>query len=181
MQTYHSQGTEGIDKGIAETILGIVVLIVLVACGLASVPLPSRVTAEQPSVSLRRDQLRAAEIQQLRDQNSSLQNELKKLSRALDNTKEDLASFRQVHDALIAQVATATAKMQDVENRIQDSKSQAKKLNEYASQQEKLKSEYASAEEQLKRERDEAVEQASKAAEQIRQLTLRLQRANLLP
>ena len=170
MNTYRIQEAQSNGRDNAEAILGIVVLVMLVTCGLASVPMPSRTMGEEPSISLRRDKLRAAEIQDLRTQDSSLEDELRKLSKALENTKADLTSFRQVHDTLIAQVATTTTKMQEIEGSIQDTKSQAGKLSEYAVLQERLQ-----------KERDEALGQAKDAAERVRELTLRLQRAGVYP
>jgi chromosome segregation ATPase len=170
MQTYRMQERERTGYENAETILGIVILVVLVACGFANVPMPSRATSEASSISLRRDKLRAAEIQELRTRDGSLEAELRRLSKAIETTKSDFVSFRQVHDTLIAQVATTTAKLQEFEGKFQDGKTQATKINEYAGLQE-----------QLKKERDEALTQAKDAAERVRELTLRLQRAGVYP
>ena len=114
--------------------------------------------------------MRAAEIQDLRTRDSSLESELKKLTKLLESTRADLASFRQVHDTLIAQVAVTTAKMQEIEGKMQDTKAQAGKLSEYAALQE-----------QLQKERDEALTQAKDAGERVRELTLKLQRAGVYP
>jgi len=170
MQTYRVQERERVGYDTAETILGVVILMVLVACGLASVPMPGRVMSETDAITLRRDRQRATEIQELRDQNNSLQNELRTLARSLETTNSDFVSFRQVHDTLIAQVATATAKLQEFENKFQDSKTQTTKLSEYAGLQD-----------QLKKERDEALAQAKDATERVRELTLQLQRAKVFP
>lgn len=170
MQSHRVRERERIGSDSVETVLGIVVLLVLVACGLASVPMPSRTAGDNISISLRRDRLRAAEIQELRTRDSSLETELRKLSKAIDATRSDFASFRQVHDTLITQVATATAKLQEFESKFQDAKNQTTKINEYTTVQE-----------QLKKERDEALAQAKDAAERVRELTLRLQRAGVYP
>jgi len=170
MQTYRADERERVGYENAEAILGIVVLFVLMACGLASVPMPSRTLSENASISLRRDKQRAAEIQDLRVRDGSLETELRKLAKAIETANSDFASFRQVHDTLIAQVATATAKLQEFENKFQTSKTQTTQISEYASVQE-----------QLKKERDEALAQAKEAADRIRELTLRLQRASASP
>lgn len=170
MHTYRIQVAERDGRDIMESVLGIVVLVVLIACGLASVPLPSRIASEEASISRRRDKQRVAEIQDLRAQNTSLESELEKLSKALESTKTDLASFRQVHDTLIAQVTTTTARMQEIEAGMETTKVQAEKLSEYAALQE-----------ELQQERDEALLQAKSAAERVRELTLRLQRAGVYP
>lgn len=170
MPTYCVRERERAGGDNLERALGVVILLVLAACGLANVPMPSRATVEDISVGLRRDQVRAAEIQDLRTRNGSLEAELRKLAKSLETTRSDFTSFRQVHDTLIAQVATATAKLQEFEGKFQDTKTQAAKMSEFASLQE-----------QLKKERDEAMTQAKDAAERVRELTLRLQRAGVYP
>jgi len=170
MQSQRVRERERIGSDSVETVLGIVILLVLVACGLASVPMPSRTAGDNVSINLRRDRMRAAEIQELQTRDSSLETELRKLAKTIEATKSDFASFRQVHDTLITQVATATAKLQEFESKFHDAKNQATKINEYATVQE-----------QLKKERDEALTQAKDAAERVRELTLRLQRAGVYP
>jgi len=170
MQTYRIQETDARGGDNVETILGIVVLVVLVACGLARVPMPVRMAGEEASIGLRGGRLHSTVVQELETRNSSLEGEIKKLSKAVESTKADLASFRVVHDTLIAQVAATTAKLQEVDGRIAETKTHAGKLNEYAALQE-----------QLRKERDEALDEAKDAAERVRELTLRLQRAGVYP
>lgn len=170
MHTYRIQEADAGGSDNVETILGIVVLVVLVACGLASVPLPGRLAGEEASIGFRGGRVHSTVVQELQTRNLSLEDEVKKLSKAVENTKADLASFRVVHDTLIAQVAATTAKLQEVDGRIEETKSHAGKLNEYAALQE-----------QLRKERDEALGEAKDAAERVRELTLRLQRAGVYP
>ncbi len=170
MYTYHIRASRRNRKDSEEMILGIVVLVLLVVCGLAQVPVPSRMAGRDPSLNFQLERLHATHVQELRTRDHALEDEIKRLSRALDGTRADLASFRQVHDSLITQVATATTRLQELEATLHDSKAQAGKLKEYASLQE-----------QLKKERDEAVSQAHNAAERIRELTLKLQRAGVYP
>jgi len=158
------------EKYTEEAIVGIAVLVLLVVCGLANAPIPTHMTSKELSFSLGWEKQRVAQIQELRTRDSTLEGEVKKLSKALETSKADLASFRQVHDTLIAQLATATAKLQELEGIFQNSKVQEGKLKEYVSLQE-----------QLKKERDEALNQAKDAADRIRELTLRLQRAGVYP
>lgn len=170
MHTYRIRQSGGNGKNHEETIVGIVALAVLVACGLASMPAPSRITSMEPSLSFHRERLHATQIQKLQTRDSGLEEEIHKLSRTLENTRADLSSFRQVHDTLITQVATTTSRVQELEAKLQESKVQAGRLKEYTALQE-----------QLRKERDEAVSQARDAAERIRELTLRLQRAGVYP
>jgi len=60
--------------------------------------------------------------------------------------------------------------MQEIEAGMETTKVQAEKLSEYAALQE-----------ELQKERDEALLQAKSAAERVRELTLRLQRAGVYP
>jgi septal ring factor EnvC (AmiA/AmiB activator) len=170
MHTYHIRESGKSGKNCEETILGIVVLVLLVVCGFAGVSAPSRVTSRESSVGFQRERLHATQVEQLQARDGTLETEIKKLSKALENSREDLASFRQVHDALIAQVATTTNKVRELEGSLQDSRTQMGRLKEYAAMQE-----------QLQKERDEAVSQAKDAAERIRELTLKLQRAGVYP
>jgi DNA repair exonuclease SbcCD ATPase subunit len=170
MQTYRIHEIVETDRNSLEMILGIVVLAVLIACGLASVPIPSRVASEEPVPGLRQERRRMAEIQELRTRNETLNGELSRLTKALETTQANLASFRTLHDHLVLKVDTATAKLQEVENSIEDTKSRAGKLDEYATLHA-----------QLTKERDEALAQAQSAADRIRDLTLKLQRAGVYP
>ena len=111
-----------------EIAVAVVVFCVLVACGFASVPVPSRITEEE-AIAVRREKMRVAEIEGLRTQDGALQGEVDRLTKVLESTKADLASFRQVHDTLIAQVALTTAKMQDVEGKMLDAQAQAEKAS----------------------------------------------------
>lgn len=167
----HTYRIEEMERGGGwEMILGIVVLATLVVCGLATMPTPSRTVGEAGSIGFSQDRLRATVARELRTRDGSLEKELKDLSKTIESTRADLASFRVVHDTLIAQVAASTAKVQEIESRIQETKTQAGKLNEYAALQE-----------QLRKERDEALTQAKDATERIRELTLQLQRAGVYP
>ncbi len=170
MNTYHIQESSSSRKGWEERILGIVVLILLVACGLASLPVPSYMTSRESSFRFDWERLHATQVERLQARAKVLENEIRRLSKALENTQADLHSFRQVHDTLIAQVATTTGSVREIEGSLQDSKAQAEKLKEYAALQE-----------QLRKERDEAVSRAKDAAERIRELTLKLQRAGVYP
>jgi len=170
MHTYRIGKSGGSGKSSEETIVGIAALVLLVVCGLASMPTFNRVTSMEPALSFHRERLHAAQIEKLHTRDGRLDEEFRKLSRTLEDTRADLASFRQVHDTLIAQVATTTSRVQELEARLQESKVQAGKLKEYTALQE-----------QLRKERDEAVSQARDAAERIRELTLKLQRAGVYP
>ncbi|MBP7050332.1 MAG: hypothetical protein KBE65_04895 [Phycisphaerae bacterium] len=169
MHTYQIRESGTNKKSFEEMILGIVVLVLLVVCAFAGVSASSR-TASRESFSLQRARVHAARIEQLQTRDDLLEGEIKRLSKALENTRSDLASFRQVHDTLITQVATATNKVRELEASIQSSQVQASKLKEYAAMRE-----------QLQKERDEAVSRAKDAAERIRELTLKLQRAGVYP
>lgn len=158
------------DNWNAEGVVGIVVLLMLVACGMASVPKPHRIAGEELAISLRRDKQRAAEIQSLRDENESLQSKLQSLSKTLESTRADLASFRQAYDTFYSQAVTTTAKVQEIESTIEDAKAQSEKIRKYTALQE-----------QLQKERDEALTQAKDAADRVRELTLKLQRAGVYP
>jgi chromosome segregation ATPase len=170
MQTYRIQEMAETDGSSLETILGIVVLAVLIACGLAGVPMPSRMASEEPVPGLRREKQRMAEIQELRTRNDTLNGELNRLTKALETTRADLASFRTLHDHLVLKVDTATAKLQEVENNIEDTQSRTGKLDEYATLHA-----------QLTKERDEALAQVEDARDRVRDLTLKLQRAGVFP
>jgi len=170
MRRYHIGRSERNVKSSEEAILAVAALVLLVTCGLVSLPASGRVANMEPSLSFHRERLHAAQIERLQNRDGKLEDEIKKLSKTLENTRADLTSFRQVHDTLIAQVATTTTQVEDLEARLLDSKAQAGKLKEYVAVQE-----------QLRKERDEAVNQAQDAAERIRELTLKLQRAGVYP
>ena len=148
--------------------MGIAAVVLLLVCGLTDVPAPARMMDGDPSPDFSRERRHVTQVERLQTRDSELQDEIRELSQALEDTKADLSSFRRVHDTLIAQVAATTAQVQELEGRLVDSKAQAAKLKEYAALQQ-----------QLQKERDEAVGQAKAAAERIRELTLKLQRAGV--
>lgn len=170
MQTYRIQEMVETDWSNLETILGIVVLVLLIATGLASVPIPARMAGDEPVPGLRREKQRVAEIQELRTRNENLNGELSRLSKDLVITQTDLGRLQTLHAQLVLQVSEAKATLQEMGHNVENNAVQSEKLQEYAAR-------YA----QLERERDEALAQAEVRAEQIRQLTLSLQRARVIP
>jgi len=170
MRTYRIRQSGANGNSREEAIVGVVAFVLLVACGLAGICAPSHTTSAEPSLGFQQERLHAAQIGRLQTRDNGLEDEIRRLSRNLESTKVDLASFRQAHDVLITQVAATTARVQELEGRLQDSKTLAGKLKEYAALQERLQ-----------KERDEAVRQAQEAADRIRELTLKLQRAGVYP
>ncbi len=128
MPTYCVREKERAGGDNLERALGVVILLVLAACGLANVPSPvARRSRTSPSVCVEY-QVRAAEIQDLRTRTRFLEAELRKLANTLETTRSDFTSFRQVHDTLIARSPPRRPSSRSFEGKFQDTKIQAPKM-----------------------------------------------------
>jgi chromosome segregation ATPase len=100
---------------------------------------------------------------------ASLQTEAAEKGRLLEQMRSELATLTEERDALVAQVATADAKVQELNTKLETTGMEAAKLKEFLSLQEVVE------------ERDNAAERAKKAEDRIRELTLELHRAGVWP
>jgi hypothetical protein len=87
----------------------------------------------------------------------------------LTSTRSDMAGLIEEHKTLSTQMAATTARLQQIETTVRQANDRFAKFNESAALQ------------KISKERDDAVTQAKQNNDQIRQLTLQLQKAGVYP
>ena len=148
-------------------------MIILAACAISDVPRPSRTTPAGRGREQDRGGQSLAELQtatqQLQARNSAVESEMATLARLLQGVRAELAGLKEGHDSLAAQVTTTTATLQKLETTVQQTSERvANGVDPKVLQQ-------------VTKERDEALVQTKQSDDQVRQLTLKLQRAGLFP
>jgi chromosome segregation ATPase len=161
-------------KNSLETAAAITALVILVTCVISSAPRVSQVTRTGRAAQEReQDQQSLAELRmttnQLKARNEAVGTELVQIARLLESTKSELASLREGHKSLGAQVTTTAAKLQELETTVQRTNEQMAKFNESGTL------------EKIAQQRDDALTQTKQSDEQVRQLTLKLQKAGVYP
>jgi septal ring factor EnvC (AmiA/AmiB activator) len=167
----HESRTTRLEIGAA--VAGIVIL---AACAIADVPRPSRTTPVgrgKEQVQSRQSLAKLAEVQmatqQLQARNNAVEAELVTLTGLLQSVRAELAGLKEGHDSLEAQVTTTATKLQKLETTVQET---SERVANSVDPKVLL---------QVTKERDEALTQSKQSDDQVRQLTLRLQRAGLFP
>jgi len=148
-------------------------MIILAACAIADVPRPSRTTPGERVKEQARSGPSLAELQtatqQLQARNNAVEAEMATVARLLQGVRSELAGLKEGHNSLDAQVTATVAKLQKLETAVQQTSERV------------AKSVAPEALLQATRERDEALAQSRQSDDQIRQLTLKLQRAGVFP
>lgn len=148
-------------------------MIILAACAIAEVPRPQPITPVARTQESARTGPPTAELhsamQQLQMRDGALEADVATVARLLQGVKTELAGLKQEHSTLEAQVTTTVAKLQKLETAVQQSSA---RLANAVDPKVLL---------QATKERDEALAQSRQSDEQVRQLTLKLQKAGLFP
>ena len=148
-------------------------MIILAACAIADVPRPSRTTPVGREKGQDPGGQSLAELQtatqQLQARNSAVETEMATIARLLQGVRAELAGLKEGHDSLEARMTTTVVKLQKLETTVQQTSERvAKGVDPKALLQ-------------VTKERDEALAQTKQSDDQVRQLTLKLQRAGLFP
>ena len=161
-------------KDTLELVAAVGAIVILVACAIADVPRLGRTARAAQDVKDREldrqpfTELQAA-MHQLQARNSATDTDLVKIARLLENTRSELAGLKEGHNALNTQVATTTAKLQQLEAAVQQTNERIANSGDSAVVQ------------KIATERDEALARSKQSNEQVRQLTLQLQKAGVYP
>ncbi|MBM4025320.1 MAG: hypothetical protein FJ280_07925 [Planctomycetes bacterium] len=169
MREIHDPRKSGLE--IAAAVAAIVILML---CALAEAPRLSLTTpAARAAQEREKNRQSFADLQaatrQLLTQNDAMQTELASLTRLLESTRSQVARLTEGHSTLGTQVATTAAKLQQFETTVQQTSERLTKFSESAVL------------ERITKERDEAMTHAKRGDDQIRQLTLKLQKAGIYP
>jgi len=160
-------------KNMLEVGTAVAGVIILAACAISNVPRP-RLTApvartKEPALSGPSTTELQTATQQLQTRNSALEAEVATMARLLQGFRAELAGLKEGHSTLEAQVTTTVTKLQKLETTVQESSERLANAVD------------PKVLHQTTKERDEALAQSKQSDEQVRQLTLRLQRAGLYP
>jgi septal ring factor EnvC (AmiA/AmiB activator) len=173
MIPYWIREERGLGKNVLEIVAAVAALGVFAACAIVHLPNLDQVTHTAQARERQQHRQSLAQLQtatsQLQTREAALQAELAKMARLLESTKADLARLTEGHNTLDTRVASATAKLQKIETTVQETGAHAAKISEFISLH------------QLMKERDEATAESQRSADQIRDLTLKLQRAGIYP
>ena len=161
-------------KDSLETATAVAALVILVTCVISSAPRVAQVTRGGRSAQERQqDKQSLAELQlttnQLKTRNEALGAELAQVTRLLESTRSNLARLTEGHNSLGTQVTTTAAKLQQLETTVQQASEQMAKFDG------------AGTLEKIAQQRDKALAQSKQSDEQVRQLTLKLQKAGIFP
>ena len=156
-----------------EIATAVAALVVLVTCVISSAPRVAQMTRGQSAQEQQQDKKSLADLQltanQLKTRNEALGAELARVTQLLESTRSNLTHLTAEHNSLGAQVTTTAAKLQQLETTVQQASAQMAKFDG------------AGAMEKVVQQRDKALAQSKQSDEQIRQLTLKLQKAGIFP
>ncbi|MCL5279921.1 MAG: hypothetical protein M1376_08460 [Planctomycetes bacterium] len=148
-------------------------IIVAAACTLSDAPRPSLATPILQGKELKQNKQLIAELQttlrQLQTRNKAVEADLMANARLVQDLRSELAGLKSGHNLLENQLTTTVAKLQQLETTVQQTNARlANRVDPKALLQ-------------ATKERDEALAQTKQSDDQVRQLTLKLQKAGLFP
>jgi DNA repair ATPase RecN len=148
--------------------------VILVTCAISNVPRLNQTTrAGQAAMEREQDKQSIAQLQmatnQLKARNEAVGTELTQITRLLENTRSELASLTAGHNSLGTQVTTTAGKVQQLEATVRQTSERMVKFTG------------SDALQKIAKERDDALAQTKQSDEQVRQLTLKLQKAGVYP
>jgi chromosome segregation ATPase len=161
-------------KAVLEVAAAAAALLVLLLCSVSDVPRvylttpAARAAQERESNRQAFARLEAAK-QELQVREDAMQAELAQLTRLLQNTQSQLAGLTEGQKGLEARAATTATRLQQFEATVHQTN---ERLTEFSESQ---------VLERITKERDNALLQAKQGDDQIRRLTLQLQRAGVYP
>lgn len=161
-------------KDVLEVVAAVLAFIVVLACAVSDVPRlylttpAARAVKERESNRQSFAQLQTA-ARELQARDEALQAELAKITRLLETTRSNLANLTEGHGALSTRVTATATKLQQFETTVNQTNERLTKFSESAVL------------ERVTKERDDATTHAKQSDDQIRQLTLKLQKAGIYP
>jgi peptidoglycan hydrolase CwlO-like protein len=147
-------------KDTLEIAAAIAGAVILVTCAISNVPHRNQATrAGRAAVEREQDKQSIAQLQMATNQ----------LNARLESTRSELAGLTEGHKSLGTQVTATANKVQQLEATIRQASERLAKFSESGALQ------------KITKERDEALAQTKESDEQVRQLTLKLQKAGIYP
>jgi predicted nuclease with TOPRIM domain len=174
MYPYYMREVSEPRKNQLEMVAAVAAIVLLLACTMSNVSRPNQgAAAAQAAQTREQDRQAIAELQttthQLQTRNETVEAQVAKIARLLESAQSDVAKLAERHDKLSTQVTTTAAKMQQLEATVQQATERA------------ANSVDTGALRKIAKERDDALAQAKERGDQVRQLTLALQKAGVYP
>jgi septal ring factor EnvC (AmiA/AmiB activator) len=153
-------------RNVLEILAAVAAMAILVVCAISGL--------SGLGLTMHADQAKAREqnnrsIAQLQTRDNALETDLANMARLLQTFRSDLAKLAAGHDTLGTQVTTTAAKLKQLEATVQQTGGRVANSGDAAALQ------------QVAKQRDEALAQSKLSDDQIRQLTLKLQKAGVYP
>jgi len=177
--SYHMREAQDPRKETLEIAAAVVAVVVLVVCAISSVPRFSQTAQagpgakEQVAQERQQNEQSLAELQtalrQLQVRNTSLEADVVKIARSLESNRSELAGLKEEHSTLGTQVAATASRLQQLEATVQQTNERLAKAGD------------SPVLHKVAKERDDALAQAKQSNDQVRQLTLKLQKAGVYP
>jgi chromosome segregation ATPase len=148
--------------------------IILTICMVSSVPYVNE-TTRGARIAKEREQDRQAMAQlqvvtrQLQARNQAAETQLAHVARLLESTRSDVSTLTEGHGTLRTQVATTTAKVQQLDTVVQQTSEELAKISG------------TDIVRKITKERDDAILRSQNSDGRVRDLTLKLQRAGIYP
>ncbi len=161
-------------KDLPEAVAAIVALVVLLVCAVSDVPrlystTPAARAAKEREANRQSFAQLQASTRELQARDEALQVQLAQVTRLLETTRSNLATLTEGHGTLSTRVTATAAKLQQFEATVSQTNELLTKFSESAVL------------ERITKERDTATTHAKQSEDQVRQLTLKLQKAGIYP
>jgi chromosome segregation ATPase len=150
-----------------EIVAAAATLGILLACVISNTPRLNLTTSAAQAARAQEQGKQA--LAELQTQNEAVEAQMAKLARLLESTRSDLTRLTEGQNTLHTQVAATTGRMQQLEAAVQQTTEQMAKFSGSGVLQ------------KITKERDDAVAHAQQREDQVRQLTLKLQKAGVYP
>jgi len=174
MVPYSMREARELRKDVLEVVAAVAALVLLLVCAVSDVPrlyltTPGARAAKERESNQQSFALLQTATRELQARDVAMQAELAKITRLLETTRSNLANLTEGHGALDMRVTATAAKLQQFETAVHQANERLTKFSESAVL------------ERITKERDDAATRANQSDDQVRQLTLKLQKAGIYP
>jgi seryl-tRNA synthetase len=174
MYPYYMREVPEPRKNRLEIMAAVAAIVLLLACTMLNMSRPNQTAAAVPTARAPEQDRQAiadlhATTNQLQTRHEAVEAQMAKMARLFESTRSDVARLAEDHTALSTQVTATTAKMQQLEAAVRQATTRAANGVDPNTVQ------------KITKERDEALVQAKERGDQVRQMTLALQKAGVYP
>ncbi len=157
-----------------EIVAAVAAIVLLLACTMSNMSRPNQTAAAVPTAGAQeQDRQAIADLHtttsQLQVRNEAIEAQMTEMAHRSESTRSAVAKLAEDHTALSTQVTATTAKMRQLEAAVRQATARAANGVDPNTVQ------------KITKERDEALTQAKERGDQVRQMTLALQKAGVHP